>query len=168
MTVKTGSVPTIASGDTTTVPTNLAEYRDFLKALTEAWTSYTPAWTSTGTAPAIGNGTLAGGYLQANKLVAFRLLLIVGSTTTWGTGVLMLSLPVAPKASVGIWTWKGVAVDASVAQYEWNLQYAGSGSTGLMLYPNTGTNALASVSGTTPWTPNSGDTYQVQGFYEAA
>lgn len=167
MTAFTGTIPTIASGDTTTVPTNLATYRDALKAATEAWTTYVPTWASTGSAPAINNGTIVAGYAQLNKLVFFRIVINVGSTTSFGTGVLSLTLPVAPRASVGTWTWKGVAVDASVAQYEWNLQWSSS-TTALMLYPNTGTNALTSVSGTAPWTAGSGDTYSVQGFYEAA
>lgn len=168
MTTFTGTIPTIAGGDTTTVPTNLATYRDALKAASEAWTSYSPVWSSTGTAPAIGNGSIVGGSMQINKFVGFRILLTAGSTTTWGTGVLSLTLPVTPRGSVGTWTFKGVAIDQGVAQYEWNLQWSGSGTACQMLYPNTGTNALASVSGTAPFTVGSTDTYSVQGFYEAA
>jgi hypothetical protein len=168
VTAFTGTIPTIASGDTTTVPASLATYRDALKAATEAWTSYTPAWSSTGTAPAINNGTLTGGYAQLNKLFLFRILLTVGSSTTFGTGVLSLSLPGTPRGAVGTWTWKGVGVDASVAQYEWNLQWSGAGTTCLMLYPNTGSNALVALSGTAPWTAGTADTYSVQGFFEGA
>jgi hypothetical protein len=124
-------------------------------------------WSSTGTAPAIGNGSIVGGYAQVNKLVDFRILLTAGTTTTWGTGTLGLSLPVAPRASVGTWTWKGVAIDTGTASYEWSLQWS-SGVTAHPLAPNTGTNALAAVSGTFPFTFGSGDTLSVQGRYEAA
>ena len=56
--------------------------------------SYTPAWTSTGTAPAIGNGTLSGMYFRLNKLIIARATWIAGSTTTYGTGNYRISLPV--------------------------------------------------------------------------
>lgn len=168
MTTWIGTAPSFAAGIDTTATTKFNTIRDALKALTEAWTSYTPTWSSSGTAPAINNGTIVGGYMQAGKYVGFRALITVGSTTTFGTGVLSLTLPVAPRASVGTWMWKGVAVDAGTAQYEWNLQWGGSGTACQMLYPNTGTNALAAVSGTAPFTPGSGDTFSVQGFYEAA
>jgi hypothetical protein len=57
------------------------------------WTSYTPVWGSTGTAPAIGNGTLSGLYLQVGKTVHVIIHFKAGSTTTFGTGVYNFSLP---------------------------------------------------------------------------
>lgn len=93
MTTKTGSVPTISSGDTTTIPTNLATYRDFLKALSEAWTTYTPTWASSGTQPVLNNGTLTGRYMRADKYCAFRIDLHAGTTTTVGTGTYTFALP---------------------------------------------------------------------------
>ena len=56
-------------------------------------TSYTPNWTSDGTAPAIGNGTIAGHYAQFNDLVMVRIQVEFGSTTTFGTGEWSFSLP---------------------------------------------------------------------------
>lgn len=47
--------------------------------------SYTPVWTSaSGTAPAIGNGTLTGSYMRFDRLVVANLRLQSGSTTTFG------------------------------------------------------------------------------------
>jgi hypothetical protein len=60
-----------------------------------AWTPYTPSWTGTTTNPALGNGTLTGAYWKAGRLVAWRFYLTVGSTTTFGTGNYLMSLPVA-------------------------------------------------------------------------
>jgi hypothetical protein len=57
--------------------------------------TYTPAWTSTGTAPAIGNGTLTGRYWRFNKFVVAQITWVTGSTTTFGTGAYRLSLPIA-------------------------------------------------------------------------
>ena len=55
--------------------------------------TYTPAWTSTGTQPALGNGQLSATYTRINKLVFVNMFLLVGSTTTFGTGNYRLSLP---------------------------------------------------------------------------
>jgi hypothetical protein len=58
------------------------------------WTDYTPTWTTSGTSPSIGNGTLAGRYrLIAPKTYLYRLQFTAGSTTTFGTGAWSFSLP---------------------------------------------------------------------------
>lgn len=56
---------------------------------------YAPAWTSTGTAPVLGNGTLAGSYVQWGPMVVAQVKLVVGSTTTFGSGFYSVSVPVA-------------------------------------------------------------------------
>jgi len=58
-----------------------------------AWTSYTPAWTSNGTAPALGNGTIIGYYAKVGRLVTAKIEMNSGSTTTFGTGYYSWSLP---------------------------------------------------------------------------
>lgn len=56
--------------------------------------SYSPAWTSSGTAPAIGNGSLTGQYLipSAGVVIVF-VHMVLGSTSTVGTGSYRWSLP---------------------------------------------------------------------------
>lgn len=69
---------------------------DFTRTLRAAgvWTNYTPEWTSSGTAPALSNGTLTGRYLVVHhQLVKAQIRLTMGSTTTFGTGVYFFSLP---------------------------------------------------------------------------
>ncbi len=56
--------------------------------------AYTPAWTSTGAAPAIGNGTLTGMYFRINKLIIARATWVAGSTTNFGSGNYRMSLPI--------------------------------------------------------------------------
>jgi hypothetical protein len=56
--------------------------------------AYTPAWTSTGTAPVLNNGTLTGMYFRLNKLIIARATWTAGSTTTFGTGGYRISLPI--------------------------------------------------------------------------
>lgn len=70
--------------------------RDNFKAIGDAWTAYTPTWTANTTNPVIGNGTITGAYRQAGKHVSFRIVIVAGSTTTWGSGAYRFSYPVAP------------------------------------------------------------------------
>lgn len=65
------------------------------------WTTYTPSWGSSGTAPAIGNGTLAGRYRRAanSDLVEVEIRLTFGTTTTAGTGLYNWGLPVNAAAA---------------------------------------------------------------------
>lgn len=62
--------------------------------------SYVATWTSTGTAPAIGNGTIAGAYQLGGGWARVWGKLVAGSTTTFGTGTYELSLPVAYNANM--------------------------------------------------------------------
>lgn len=65
--------------------------------------TYTPTFTAdSGTAPAIGNGTLTGAYTRVGRLIQAEIKIVVGSTTTMGSGgVLQFGLPVAASSSAG-------------------------------------------------------------------
>jgi hypothetical protein len=92
------------------------------------WQSYTVSWTAPTTNPAIGNGTLVGRYVQIGKLVIGTVQLIIGSTTTYGSGVWLFSLPktVAPgKLLMGNW----VAKDTSAGKFYSGNLYALSEAT---------------------------------------
>lgn len=59
-----------------------------------AWTTYTPTWAASGTAPAIGNGTLSGRYIRLfGRTFATQVLMVAGSTTTFGTGIWSFTTP---------------------------------------------------------------------------
>lgn len=62
-------------------------------AITTNEQSYPVQWTCTGTAPAIGNGTLTGYWYQDGEFLEGRILLTAGSTTTFGTGGWLFSIP---------------------------------------------------------------------------
>jgi len=147
-----------------------------------AWTPYTPSWTSTGTAPAIGNGTLTGAYVQIGKWVQFRIQVTFGSTTTFGTGGLQVSLPVTPVgtvqqfANVGVMdrtvgTTGGVrhqimgriAPSATTMPLYFNNSSASPGTASINNLSNTVPVALTNSSAT-----NSGDYIAITGSYEAA
>lgn len=100
MTTFTGAVTDFTTGQGID-STNLTLVTDALQALTDAPSSWSPAWTSSGTAPVLNNGTLTGTYLQAGKLVLAQFELIMGSSTTFGTGTYSMSLPVAATGSAG-------------------------------------------------------------------
>jgi hypothetical protein len=94
----------------------LPDAEDFagLAAINTAWVTYTPAWTSTGTAPAIGNGTLEGRYLHAGKLMCVTGRIVMGSTTTFGTGLYSMSMPSGlPADSSVLYSGSGLVLDSS-------------------------------------------------------
>lgn len=130
--------------------------------------TFTPTWTSSGTAPAIGNGTLTGRYFRINKLVFVQTLFIAGSTTTYGTGDYRFALPVTARAGLYGFMPTGIAriFDSSA-----NTLYLGqtsfrSGSTTVMEAFATGTNTA--VGATFPMTFAVNDEISFVYWYEAA
>lgn len=55
--------------------------------------SYTPAWTGSSTDPAIGDGTLSGRYIHLMNLCFLSIDIIIGASTSRGSGVWSLGLP---------------------------------------------------------------------------
>jgi hypothetical protein len=79
--------------------------------------SYTPAWTSSGTAPVLGNGSSTGSFTRVGNFVQFAMLITFGSTTTFGTGEYYFSLPVAMGSSARGITGYSLISDFGVAFY---------------------------------------------------
>lgn len=135
----------------------------------QTWTSYTPAWSSSGTQPTLGNGTSAGEYFQTEKLVFVRGIITFGSTTTFGTGNYAISVPVTPDVGLPNCPYFGCWYrDTSPANdYQMfallnagsNFQLRGAGAA----YPS---NAVWSA--TTPVVPASGDWVSWGFAYKAA
>ncbi len=63
--------------------------RDNLKAVGDAWTSYSPTWGGI----TVGNGTNSSAYIAAGKLIIFRAALTLGTTSSV-TGQISVTLPV--------------------------------------------------------------------------
>jgi hypothetical protein len=59
-----------------------------------AYAAYTPTWTSTGTAPAIGNASIVARYSQIGEIVHAYGFIAFGSSSTYGTGSYTFALPV--------------------------------------------------------------------------
>jgi hypothetical protein len=112
-------------GETVSAAIMNQEIRDQFNSMFAAWTTYTPTWTSTSTAPAIGNGTLTGRYMKIGRTVIVEINLIAGSTTTFGTGNYSFSLPVQAASSglaipgsaqlLGLDRWSGTTIISSGA-----------------------------------------------------
>lgn len=61
--------------------------------------TYTPALTSSGTAPTLGDGTLSAFFARSGTVNTVDLYFVVGSTTALGTGYLEFGLPTPTEAS---------------------------------------------------------------------
>jgi hypothetical protein len=57
--------------------------------------TYTPTWTAATTNPTIGNGSLEGWFVKFGHIAIVQLYLVIGSTTTLGSGNWQFSLPTA-------------------------------------------------------------------------
>ena len=148
-----------------------AGYNTHQRGLAEAfgaWTSYTPTWGSTGTAPAIGSGTLIGFWTQVQKTVLFRVGVTFGGTTTFGTGNYTLTLPVAPSSSLPYWSWIGYGLQSST--YQLTLDANGGSATAVMNYQSSTAGVKTRVGATAPvtWTATSGNGFWFSGSYETA
>jgi hypothetical protein len=128
-----------------------------------AWTAYTPTWTADGTAPAIGNGTLTGRYKQQGKTVFWSLRVVMGSTTTYGSGTWHFGLPVSAQATNGV-VCPATMLNNGTAWYTGAAfnEYQGTNSSVTVL---SGSSAVAP---TVPFTWSSGCTLEINGSYESA
>lgn len=97
-----------------------------------AWSNFTPTWTSSGTAPALGNGTASGRYVQIGKTVHAEFFFQLGSTSTIGTGNYSFALPpVAAANTIGSSNVRGAV---------WFRDSSASGDyTGFLFFPTTTT-----------------------------
>jgi hypothetical protein len=93
----------------------LGTWHDSLDAQSGVWTDWSSSvgWTSGGTAPAIGNGTISAAYIRNGKFVTYAGRIQMGSTTTFGSSnAWSITLPVA--ALSANYTGSGFCFDASV------------------------------------------------------
>jgi hypothetical protein len=137
-----------------------------------AWATFTPTFTSigTGTDWAIGNATTSAAYLRVGRGIFFRVQVTWGSTTTFGTKALGMSLPLASIAYSGTNPVLGEAAfyDASAAEnYAGRVVYRGQTE---VQFVQTGVSATyvknGSVTSTLPFTWVSTDQLNAQFYFE--
>lgn len=120
--------------------------------LLDAWRlAYTPALTSGGTPPSLGNGTITGSYSRSGATTTIVGELVIGSTTSLGTGILSVSLPAAMKNDIN---YAGGTVYMRIGStvYEGFLQIPVGSSVANLLRDTSG-----SVTATSPGTFGTGD-----------
>ena len=138
---------------------------------TGVWQAFTPTWSAATTNPSIGNGTLAGRYVQIGKTCVLVIALTAGSTTTFGSGNWSFSLPKTAKNTSGI-IFYGVAHirKSGTANYERIAQISPVISTTVIKLfndPTQGSNS-SNISATVPFTWGDGDSLGFQITYEIA
>jgi hypothetical protein len=145
---------------------NLAEsIDDDITALTAAYGSYTPVWSSTGTQPSVGTGaTVDGKYLQVGSRVYVRARIILGSSPSAGSGVYRFSLPVTPKLdSILPFTFFDQSASAG---YTCVCRITSAATTGdnMRIYV---AGQASSLGAAVPAAPAAGDVFILSGVYEA-
>lgn len=142
-----------------------SQIRDVATGIQASWSTYTPTWGGTSN-PAIGNGVLSGRYMRVGKTITANITIVMGSTTTYGSGTWTLSLPVA-----SVFTTTTYVNLGSVSMRDTS---ASANSTGVAILADQTTARMvvgssnAFVSTTAPWTWANGDTLSVTLNYEAA
>lgn len=130
-----------------------------------AYEAYTPTWAASGTAPSIGNGTLGGWFKRIGNTIFYRIYLVAGSTTSFGTGTWSWTLPdglsVEGYAAPGVPMGTAVVRDNSpVTRYPMHA-YCNTASTLAVIFYD------GSIVGQTyPWTWANGDSLMIVGHFE--
>ena len=127
------------------------------------WIAWTPAWSSSGTQPSLGNATVYGRYTKVQRTVIAQGYIIFGSTSTYGTNAYLTSLPVAQRVdsmsngfatlldvSAGAPQYVGTSLPYDTNRVEWRLG-----------------NAATNWQPTVPITLASGDQFRFTVIYEA-
>ncbi|MCA1570796.1 MAG: hypothetical protein LC798_10865 [Chloroflexi bacterium] len=142
---------------------------DDLEALQTAWAAYTPTWAGSSGNPALGNGTLVGASQKSGQVAHVRMRLVIGSTTTMGSGVYSWLLPYtavgvqqAPPSTVQYY-------DLSTGQYQSGQVAIDAGASVFTLLMDLGNaSGYLARAGTTTISPASGDILVVGFTYEPA
>jgi hypothetical protein len=126
------------------------------------WVSYTPTWGGSTSNPSLGNGTITGSYMKQGNLVFVQIALVIGSTSTGGSGRWTFSLPFAAAQQTVL---PALAEDTSATT-----RYGGS----CWVTPGTGVFAVAlgsgsnGVSSSVPFTWGAGDQLYIAGSYRCS
>jgi hypothetical protein len=129
------------------------------------WTTYTPTFVAAGGSPTIGSGgTIAGRYAEIGKTTLVYAKVTLGTSFSFGTGNVGVSLPVAGNvANRGSWT--AFATDTGTAGYP--LVGIGTSIGGALCAAfQQWASPLAGITTTAPFTFGAGDVLEIMGSYE--
>lgn len=146
--------------------TGSAWVEQYVATVGNAWKTYTPSWTSAGTAPSLGNGTVTGRYMKVGRTVHVSIELTAGSTTTYGTSSYRLSLPFT--AATSMEQFLGVRYfDTSGGTAYMGQATLSVGTYAALQSIATSSGALAAFTNAVPVAAQTGDKWWVSGTYEA-
>lgn len=132
-----------------------------------AYSAYTPTWTATGTAPAIGDAVVTARYQQIGKYVHAYGQIVFGASSTYGTGNYRFALPVtAVSGTFHIGT--AFIFDASASAEDLVRIGLVSTTTFQLAYGATYLGASTAVGQLAPWTWTTSDQILWDIRYEAA
>lgn len=147
-----GDVPNVAS-DMQTIAAAIDA------SLGNAFTVYTPVWSSTGTAPVIGNGTFAARFKRFGKWGLCFINMTLGTTSTVGTGLYRWTLPAGwTLQNANLIYGAGGMLDSSAGSFFAGAVWASS-TTLITIRTHS---ATSEVGATVPVVPATGDIYQFQ------
>lgn len=130
-----------------------------------AWTAYTP----TGANLTLGNGTVAGAWARAGRLIHFRASFTLGSTSAVGTAP-TLSIPVAYSSGNELETFSLLLYDASATTRYHGATSPATTTTAALYALNASATYLTrtALTATIPFTWATSDVIIMSGFYESA
>ena len=79
------------------IPVDSSVYNNFTFSTVR---SYTTTWAGSSSNPAIGNGSLTSNYSVFNGMCQVNVALVMGSTTTFGSGTWSFTLPITSRSSI--------------------------------------------------------------------
>lgn len=136
--------------------------------LSVAYAAYTPTWTASGTAPAIGNATVVAKYAQIGKFIHAYGLISFGTTSTYGTGSYSFALPVTAGTSGTYVTGQALLYDSSANAAGNALAFLTTTTTMTLQYGATYLGTLTPAGQLAPWTWATSDIISWNITYEAA
>ena len=125
--------------------------------------AYTPTWTGSTTNPAIGNGTITGRYMRHAKTVVATINITAGSTTTFGSGYWIFTLPFTADTTVSPIGTAQILDSSTGTVYTGHVIHVSS--TTMVVYSHSTT---APVGAAVPMTWATSDTLRLTLTYEAA
>lgn len=147
---------------------NLLALGRMLSVADPPWVSYNPTWTAATTNPVLGaNGTLTGRYSLIGKTCHVSIRLVTGSSTTYGSGNYLFSVPFA--SANDIVEYMGGARLTATATYIGQALLAANSSSMNATFPAAATPATAAnMSPTAPTTLASGHILRLSLTYQIA
>lgn len=144
--------------------------RDFGRAFSDAWTSYTPTLTASTTNPT--NWTQTGYYMQAGKLVIAKFKLTAGASMTAGSGTYYIALPATANTNIDyIEMGHASLFDSSAAlisKFPVQLDNVNGARCRIEYSATYPTGAITTVTNAAPWTWAANDVIRGLIIYEAA